>query len=98
MGIGVKFEHGPEAIRANQEALIGHFHPAIEPANARQEGGDHYKGDIQPWDAVSAWGLGFLAGNVVKYVARYKRKGGVEDLKKARHYLDKLIEKGGAEP
>lgn len=35
---------------------------------------------------------GYLAGNVVKYIARYRDKNGVEDLKKARHYLDKLIE------
>ena len=66
-------------------------------ANARQIGGDHYKGDIEPWDAIAAWKLGFLEGNIVKYIARYKRKGGVEDLNKARHYLDKLIEQGGEE-
>lgn len=35
---------------------------------------------------------GFLRGNAIKYLARYKDKGGVEDLRKARHYLDKLIE------
>lgn len=66
-------------------------------ANSRQVGGAHYKGEIEPWDAIRIWGLGFLAGNIIKYVARYKRKGGVEDLKKARHYLDKLIEQGGEE-
>ena len=62
-------------------------------ANDRQEGGDHYQGiPIQPWDAVVAWGLGFLDGNAVKYLARWRKKNGVEDLKKARHYIDKLIE------
>lgn len=62
-------------------------------ANDRQEGGDHYKkSSIQPWDAIIDWRLGFLDGNVVKYVARWRKKGGIEDLKKARHYLDKLIE------
>jgi hypothetical protein len=62
-------------------------------ANALQVGGEHYKSkDIQPWDAIHAWGLGFFSGNVVKYVARHREKNGVEDLKKARHYLDKLIE------
>jgi hypothetical protein len=35
---------------------------------------------------------GFLRGNAIKYLVRYKDKGGVEDLRKARHYLDKLIE------
>ena len=65
-------------------------------ANARQEGGNHYITlSVQPWDALAAWMSkeafnGFLRGNVIKYIAR--DKGGVEDLKKARHYLDKLIE------
>jgi len=35
---------------------------------------------------------GFLRGNVIKYIARYKDKNGVEDLLKAKHYLEKLIE------
>ncbi len=62
-------------------------------ANAVQIGGEHYRGkDIQPWDAIHAWGLGFFSGNVIKYVARHREKNGIEDLKKARHYLDKLIE------
>lgn len=61
--------------------------------NSRQIGGDHYKGKtVQPWDFIAANGLGFFEGNVVKYVTRWKDKGGVADLEKARHYLDKLIE------
>ena len=66
--------------------------PFEESPNEVQVGGDHYKSkDIQPWDAIHAWRLGFFSGNVIKYVARHKEKNGVEDLKKARHYLDKLI-------
>ena len=62
-------------------------------ANDTQVGGTHYKEQkLQPWDAIAAWDCGFLDGNVIKYVVRYRSKGGVEDLKKARHYLDKLIE------
>lgn len=63
-----------------------------------QVGGDHYTSKtIQPWDAMEAWMsreafAGYLTGNVVKYIARYKDKNGVEDLRKARHYLDRLIE------
>jgi hypothetical protein len=76
--------------------------PSAKPAaavavNAVQIGGQHYKAlDPQPWDVIDAWGLSFLAGNVVKYVARAPAKGGLEDLQKARHYLDKLIENHGA--
>lgn len=63
-------------------------------ANDRQEGGGHYIQfkDFQPWDVILRFGLGFLDGNVVKYLLRWRHKNGVEDLKKARHYLDKLIE------
>lgn len=58
-----------------------------------QHGGNHYKTKgIQPWEYIVANDLGFFEGNVVKYVTRYKDKNGLEDLKKARHYLDFLIE------
>ena len=62
-------------------------------ANSVQVGGDHYKKKVlQPWDVIITWKMGFLDGNALKYLARFSDKGGVEDLKKARHYLDKLIE------
>jgi len=64
-----------------------------ETPNKTQIGGDHYRlKAIQPWDYIAANRLGFFEGNVVKYVSRWKDKGGVDDLRKARHYLDKLIE------
>lgn len=58
---------------------------------------DHYTvGGVEVIDAIEAWGLGFHAGNVVKYVARAGRKGdALEDLKKARWYLDRMIARGG---
>jgi hypothetical protein len=62
-------------------------------ANEIQIGGSHYVSQpIQPWDFIAQNGLGFFEGCVIKYVSRHRQKGGVEDLKKARHYLDKLIE------
>lgn len=67
-------------------------------ADDRQVGGSHYKdAAVQPWEAMQAWMTpeqfkGFLRGNAIKYLARCDWKGGVEDLEKARHYLDKLIE------
>ena len=56
----------------------------------------HYThGDIEPIDAIEAWGLGFCLGNVVKYVARAGHKGDrLEDLKKARWYLEREIKRG----
>ena len=62
-------------------------------ANDKQVGGDHYKSTvIQPWDYIVANKLDFFSGNVIKYVTRFAEKGGVTDLKKAQHYLEKLIE------
>jgi hypothetical protein len=62
-------------------------------ANTHQVGGDHYRAKpIQPWDFITANGIGFLEGNAIKYLARWKDKGGIDDLRKARHYVDKLIE------
>ena len=58
-----------------------------------QEGGDHYKKHaIQPIEYAMANGLDACQANVVKYVTRYKDKGGIQDLKKARHYIDMLMD------
>lgn len=73
-----------------------------EPASALavQEGGDHYKKlSIQPIEYIHANGIPFAEGCVIKYVSRWRDKGGIKDLEKARHFLDLLIEletKGGA--
>lgn len=68
-------------------------------ANSVQVGGDHYKTKgLQPWDAIIEWKMGFLDGNALKYLVRFRDKGGVEDLMKARHYIDKLIEVETNEP
>jgi hypothetical protein len=61
-------------------------------ANDRQVSGKHYHTEIQPWDFIIANNLGWCEGNIIKYVSRHKEKNGVEDLKKAQHYLEKLIE------
>lgn len=62
-------------------------------ANERQVGGKHYQNQpIQCWDYIAVNDIPFLEGNVIKYVSRWRDKGGVQDLHKARHYLDKLIE------
>ncbi len=59
----------------------------------RQEGGTHYKGLlIQPIEYMFYNNLGALEGKVVKYITRWKDKGGVQDLKKAKHVIELLIE------
>ena len=59
----------------------------------KQIGGNHYsKLDIQPVEYITKNKLSYLQGNVIKYVTRYKDKNGLQDLQKAKHYIDILIE------
>lgn len=58
-----------------------------------QIGGTHYKNmRIQPVEYIHLNGIPFIEGCVIKYVTRWREKGGLEDIKKARHFLDILIE------
>ena len=58
----------------------------------RQVGGDHYQiYKIQPTEFIHTNSIPFIEGNIIKYVMRHKNKNGIEDLKKARHYIDLLI-------
>lgn len=58
-----------------------------------QVGGTHYVDKkIQPWDYIAANNLDFFQGSIIKYVTRFRDKGGVDDLRKAQHFLAKLIE------
>jgi hypothetical protein len=64
-------------------------------ANERQVGGEHYKrtdGGEEHWDRVARLKLDYFQAQVTKYVERCWLKNGIEDLKKARHFLDKYIE------
>jgi hypothetical protein len=58
-----------------------------------QVAGGHYKDmAIQPAEFLHRNGIGYIEGCVIKYLCRWRSKNGLEDLKKARHYLDLLIE------
>lgn len=63
-------------------------------ANERQVGGDHYKreGAVEHWDIVDQWGLDYFQGQITKYVMRWRDKGGLQDLEKASHFLEKYRE------
>lgn len=63
-------------------------------ANERQIGGTHYKkGGEEHWDRQwRLYGRGYFIGCITKYVERYHEKNGVQDLEKARHFIEKLIE------
>jgi hypothetical protein len=64
-------------------------HSTIE--RGKTIGGDHYLLKIQPIEYVIENQLGFCEGNVVKYISRWRNKGGLQDLEKAKHYIDFLI-------
>jgi len=59
----------------------------------RQVNGDHYKNmAIQPVEYIHKNGIPFIEGCVIKYVSRWRLKGGLADLEKAKHFLELLIE------
>lgn len=65
----------------------------MSDADKRQEGGTHYATDFwQTWNLIVPMKWTAFQFEIINYVDRYKRKNGIEDLKKARHWLDKLIE------
>jgi len=63
------------------------------PADDKQIGGTHYKKlDPEPWNVILQWNLGYLEGTALKYIARWRDKGGIDDIRKAIHFLEKLVE------
>lgn len=64
-------------------AVAAAYDPVTNPA--------HYALDPQPLDVIEAWSLGYHEGNILKYIARWREKGGVQDLRKAAEYLRRLI-------
>lgn len=61
-------------------------------ANDRQVDGKHYNTPIQVWDFIAANELDWFQGTLTKYITRWKMKGGLNDLLKAQHVLEKYIE------
>lgn len=90
----------PDVLRGPQNrALIEDRRINAGPAQAPEQdplkvqvSGDHYKKlRIQPVEYIHANGIGFCEGAVIKYVSRWRDKGGIKDLEKARHFIDLLI-------
>lgn len=64
-----------------------------EKASDKQQGGDHYKTKIQPYDFVMTNDLNFFQGNVIKYAVRYLKKDQIKDLNKIIHYCELEIDR-----
>ncbi len=58
----------------------------------KQEGGEHYKLPIQPVEFITANKIPYIEGNVIKYVTRHRSKNGAQDIQKAIHYLELLLD------
>ena len=82
----------------SMEEAYDHTHNDIGFLSAldQQISGTHYKKlAIQPVTYIHANNIGFMEGSAIKYLSRWRDKGGVDDLKKARHFIDMLIELEG---
>jgi hypothetical protein len=74
------------------EMPIPQLPDTIDPLKL-QVGGDHYKDmPIQPVEFIHANGIPYIEGAVIKYVCRWRTKNGMEDLKKAAHFLELLMQ------
>jgi hypothetical protein len=67
-------------------------------ANDIQHGGNHYRAPVQHWDYVVANEIPYLEAQVIKYLTRWRKKGGKMDVLKAHHFLQKLMEVEGIDP
>jgi hypothetical protein len=86
---------GSMTVPSGQHTIVGAPIHVDEPkhANTRQVGGRHYGlSTFQHWDVVVKFDLDYFQGQITKYLMRWRQKNGVEDLEKAKHYLEKYIE------
>lgn len=101
----ISFDINGMPMSENEESTLNCDGTDDKPALADEDNVNHpthYLGSIECIDAIEAAieclydpVNGFLIGNIIKYVWRWQEKGGVEDLKKARWYLDRIIEREG---
>jgi hypothetical protein len=87
----------PEEKGGEEDVLDKAFGELMERIKTSTEAVDspaHYGGKDNVYEAINvieAYDMGFLDGNVLKYLLRYRKKNGLEDLKKAKWYLERLI-------
>ena len=80
-------------MKSRTEPTDYHADQQSDGGSANGVGPEYYRaGGIQTWDYCIAIGAGYLEGCIIKYVSRWRRKNGLDDLEKAMHYLQKLIE------
>lgn len=100
-GMQVRILHSGLTKARNMMAIFKSFVEDIKESTARavnpnplkrQEGGEHYKGfEIQPAEFIFLNNIPYLEGCALKYICRHRLKGGIEDLMKAKHYIDIIM-------
>jgi hypothetical protein len=85
-----KTNGGTTTVTSNYDMTGHENNDAPKPSLVKHP--EHYNKGIECWDYVVSHNMGFLEGNIIKYVTRYKHKNGKADLLKAKEYLDKLLE------
>lgn len=65
----------------------------MSDANATQVAGDHYRSEYQHWDFVIDSQMPYVLGCATKYLTRWRKKNGIQDLKKSIHYIEKAQER-----
>jgi hypothetical protein len=99
-GFGLMVEPERSGLFNSMKQVYWHcFRPLLQKeytamtAMTKQEGGDHYKDmAIQPVEFIHRNGIGYMEGCAIKYLSRWKKKGGVLDLRKAIHFIELLIQ------
>ena len=86
--MNINYENAPRETYA-----VNNLYPeVVEGMNDPVNHPEHYTKGIETLDYINSWEMNFMQGNVIKYVTRYPYKNGLEDLKKARNYLNRLIQ------
>lgn len=82
----------PIELYKNVEKYMANATPDPNPLDV-QVGGDHYKKlKIQPIEYIMENDIPYAEGNIIKYITRWRNKGGIKDLEKIKHYVDILIQ------
>jgi hypothetical protein len=91
--ISTPVQYREHVIEVTPEELEEWNKKMAQNATDKQVGGNHYKDlPIQPIEYIHANAMGYMEGNVVKYISRWRKKNGIADLEKAKHYIELLIE------
>ena len=86
--MNINYENAPRETYA-----VNNLYPeVVEGMNDPVNHPEHYTKGIETLDYINSWEMNFMQGNLIKYVTRYPYKNGLEDLKKARNYLNRLIQ------